>query len=149
MHVKTHPPVTVLYSTHQTNIHQLSEFVGIVLKDLCTEAVQQNALISGAPYWIYHGMDGKPDTIFTLEIAVPVQGAVKSTRFATKQLPAFKAVTYTHEGSWTSMPQAYGQIMHYIDANKIPMLEECREMYLNIDFQQPENNVTQIQVGVV
>ena len=149
MHVKTHPPVTVLYSTHQTTIQHLSEFVGIVLKDLCAEAVQQNALISGAPYWIYHGMDGKPDTVFTLEIAIPVQGSIKSNRFAIKQLPAYKAVTYTHEGSWTSMAQAYGQIIHYIDANKIPMTEECREVYLNIDFQQPENNVTQIQVGVV
>jgi effector-binding domain-containing protein len=149
MHVKTHPPVTILYSTHQTSIQQLSDFVGVVMKDLCAEAVSNNALISGPPCWIYHGMDGKPNTIFTLEIAIAVQGEIKSTRFPTKQLPAFKAVTYTHEGSWSSMPQAYGQIMHHIDANKIPMNEECREYYLNIDFQNPENNITQIQVGVV
>ena len=149
MYIKTHPPVTVLYSRHQTSIQQLNQFVGTVMKDMYAEAIQNNAMVSGALLWIYHGMDGKPDTIFTLEIAIPIQGNVQSSRFAIKQLPAFKAVTHIHEGAWSTLPEAYGQIMHHIDANKIPMNEECREVYLNIDFQQPENNVTQVQMGVV
>lgn len=149
MYVKTHPPVTVLYSQHQTSLQQLSQFVGTVVKDLCAEATQHNALISGAPIWIYHGMDGKPDTVFTLEIAIPIQGDFKPSRFAIKQLQPFKAVTHTHEGAWDTMSETYGEILHHIDANKIPMNEECREVYLNIDFQQQEYNVTQIQMGVI
>lgn len=149
MYVKTHPPITVLYSRHQTSIQQLSQFVGKVVKDLCAEAVQHNALISGAPIWIYHGADGKPDTVFTLDIAIPIQGQFESSRFAIKQLQPFKAVTHTHEGAWNSLTNTYQEIMHHIDANKIPMNEECREVYLNIDFQQPQYNVTQVQVGVI
>jgi effector-binding domain-containing protein len=149
MHVKVHPPITVLYSQHQTSIQQLNQLVGTVMKDLHAEIVQNNAMISGSTLWIYHGMDGKPDTVFTLEIAVPIQGKVSSSRFATKQLPAFKALTHTHEGPWSTMPEAYGDIMHHIDANKIPLTEESREVYLNIDFEQPENNVTQVQMGVI
>jgi len=150
MQVKTQPPVTILYSTHQTTIQQLSQFVGSVMKDLYAEAAEQDVLVSGPPSWIYHGMDGKPDTVFTLEIALPVQGAfIKPGRFAVKQLPPFKAVTHTHEGAWTALPEAYGQVIQYIDAHKIPMNEECREVYINIDFQNPENNITQIQMGVV
>ncbi len=101
------------------------------------------------PLWIYHGMDGKPDNVFTLTIAIPIQGEFKPSRFSIKQLPAFKAVTHMHEGAWTGMTQTYGDILQHIDANKIPMTEECREIYLNIDFQQEENNVVQVQMGVI
>jgi effector-binding domain-containing protein len=149
MYVKTHPPVTILYSRHQTTIPQLSQFVGNVVKELYAEAVQHNVLISGAPIWIYHGADGKPDTVFTLDIAIPIQGHLESSRFAIKQLQPFKAVTHTHEGAWSSLTNTYQEIMQHIDANKIPMNEECREVYLNIDFQQPEYNVTQVQMGVI
>lgn len=149
MQVKTYPPVTVLYSQHRTTIQQLGDFVGTVVKDLCAEAVQHNALISGAPIWIYHGMDGRPDTVFTLEIAIPIQGQFSSSRFAIKQLPAFKALTHTHEGEWTRLPEAYGAIMQHIDNHKIPINEECREVYLNIDFQTPQYNITQVQMGVI
>lgn len=149
MQVKTYPPVTVLYSQHRTTIRQLGDLVGTVVKDLCAEAVQHNALISGAPIWIYHGMDGRPDTVFTLEIAIPIQGLFSSSRFAIKQLPAFKALTHTHEGEWTRLPEAYGAIMQHIDNHKIPINEECREVYLNIDFQTPQYNITQVQMGVI
>lgn len=149
MQIKTYPPVTVLYSRHQTTISQLGGLVGTVAKDLVAEAVEFDALISGPIIWIYHGMDGKPDTEFTLDIAVPVQGTVRSSRFTVKQLPAFKALTHNHEGAWTDMPQTYGEIMQHVDAHKIPLTEESRELYYNIDFQHPEHNITQIQIGVV
>lgn len=149
MQIKTHPPVTVLYSRHQTTITQLEQFVGTVMKDLCAEVIQHDALISGPVYWVYHGMDGKPDTVFTLEIAIPIQGIFQPSRFAIKELPAFKALAYTHHGAWEQLPAAYGQIFQQIDARKIPINEECREMYINIDFQQPANNITEVQVGVL
>lgn len=148
MTIKTHPPLTVLYSTHQTTIQQLSQFVGTVMKDLYLDAAK-NSIVSGPVYWIYHGMDGKPDTIFTLEIALPVQGTFKSSKFLMKELPAFKAVAHTHEGAWEQLFATYGQMMQHIEANKVPLKDECRELYLNIDFQKPENNITEVQVGIL
>jgi len=149
MYLKTHPPMTVLYSQHETTIQHLSEFVGIVLQDLCAEAIANKAVISGPVIWVYHGMDGKPDTVFTLTIALPIQGEFTPARFAIKQLPAFKAVTHTHEGPWNTLTETYEEIMHHIDANKIPITEESREVYLNIDFKHPQHNITQVQMGVV
>lgn len=148
MTVKTHPPLTVLYSTHQTTIQQLNEFVRTVTRDLYAEAAT-NTLVSGPLYWIYHGMDGKPDTVFTLEIALPVQGTFQSSRFAIKELPAFKTITHIHEGAWEQLNATYGQMMQHIEANKIPMKDECRELYLNVDLQKPENNITEVQVGIL
>src|SRR3990170_1354242 len=99
MTTKTHPPLTVLYSTHQTSIRELNQFVGTVMKDLYVEAAN-NTIVSGPVYWIYHGMDGKPDTTFTLEIALPIQGPFQPSRFSIKELPSFKTVAHIHEGAW-------------------------------------------------
>lgn len=149
MDIKTHPPVTVLYSSHRTTIQQLGQLAVTVAKELMTEAIKYDALVSGPVYWVYHGMDGKPDTEFTLEIAVPVQGFFQSSRFAIKQLPAFRALAHTHQGAWDTLPDAYGQLFQYIDARKIPINEEIREVYINIDIQQPANNITEVQLGVL
>lgn len=149
MEIKTHPPVTVLYSSHQTTLNTLHQYVGTVLKDLLAEAADQNALISGPVYWVYHGSDGKPDTEFTLEIALPVQGMSTSGKFAVKQLPAFKALVHEHVGAWEDLPSVYGQLLKFIDDRKIAINDECREIYVNIDFQDPRNNITTVQMGVL
>lgn len=149
MEIKTHPPVTVLYSSHQTTLNTLHQYVGTVLKDLLAEAAHQQLLISGPVYWVYHGSDGKPDTEFILEIALPVQGMSTSGKFAVKQLPAFKALVYEHVGAWEDLPSVYGQLLKFIDDRKIAINDECREIYVNIDFQDPRNNITTVQMGVL
>ena len=148
MIIKTHPPVTVLYSSHQTTIKQLGQFVGKVMKDLYLEAVSKS-LVTGPVYWIYHGMDGKPDTLFTLEIALPVQGGFQSSKFQVKKLLAFKTLAHIHEGPWEQLSATYTQMMEYVESNKIPLKDESRELYFNIDFEIPENNITEVQIGIV
>lgn len=148
MEIKTHPAMTVLYSTHQTTLGQLNQFVGTVIKDLYAEAVANDILVSGPAYWIYKGMDGQPETIFTLEIALPIQGSVKASRFATKELPAFKTASHLHEKAWTKIPATYAQLMQYVSMNNLRLTGEFREIYWNIDFENPENNLTEVQVGV-
>ncbi|MBX9783642.1 MAG: GyrI-like domain-containing protein [Chitinophagaceae bacterium] len=145
----TSPAMTVMYSSHRTTIPQLEQFVAVVAKELYAEAAQQNLLVSGPQYWIYHGMDGNPQTEFTLEIAIPVQGKSNSSKFKTKELAFFKSINYLHEGAWEKMPDSYGVILKHIDENKIPMSDECREVYLNVDFEHPENNRVEIQMGIV
>jgi effector-binding domain-containing protein len=149
MEIKTHPAMKVLYSSHQTTIPQLGNFVGTIAKELYAEAVKSNALVSGPQYWIYQGMDGKDDTVFTLEIAMPIQGDIKTDKFKVKELSSYKSVAYIHSDSWDSMPASYGKILQYIDQNKIAMTDECREVYLNVDFSNPKNNLVEIQMGIL
>ena len=149
MEIKTHPAMTVLYSTHQTTIGELDQFVGTVVKELYTEAVRNDVLVSGPAYWLYYGLDGQPETVFTLEIALPIQGKMNESRFATKELPSFKAASHVHENAWTRMPGTYAQILQFVPFNKYKITGEFREIYWNIDFNNPENNLTEVQVGVV
>lgn len=139
----------VLYSSHRTTIPELSNFVATVAKQLYTEALAKDVLISGPQYWIYHGMDGKPGTVFTLEIALPIQGDIQSSTFKVKDIPAFKAVCHWHEGPWEKMEGTYGTIIDYIGQHKIPMIDECREVYYNVDFADPANNRVMIQLGIL
>lgn len=139
----------VLYSSHQTTIPQLGEFVGTVAKELYAEASLLGVLVSGPQYWIYHGMDGNNDTIFTLEISLPVQGELASTKFGVKELPALKAVSHWHKGPWEKMPESYSAILQHIEQHKIAMTDECREIYYNVDFSRPENNQVEIQLGIL
>jgi effector-binding domain-containing protein len=148
MNIKTHPAMTVLYSTHQTTLGQLHQFVGTVAKQLYAEAVNNDVLVSGPVYWLYYGLDGQPDTVFTLEIALPVQGKITASRFATKELPAFRAASHVHENAWTKIPATYAQIMQFIAMNKLKMTGEFREIYTNIDFENPDNNLTEVQIGI-
>lgn len=140
--------MTVLYSTHQTTLAQLDQFVGTIVKQLYKEAVRNEVLVSGPAYWIYRGLDGQPETVFTLEIALPIQGKVTESRFATKELPEFKAASHVHENAWTKIPATYAQIMQFIAMSKCRMTGEFREIYWNIDFDNPENNLTEVQIGV-
>jgi len=147
MQVRIHPAVMVLAGTYRTTLKELHQFAH-VSKELHAEAAGK-ALISGPVYWIYHGTDGKPDTPFTLEIALPIQGFFNSEIFSIRELPAFKAVVYRHEGAWEQLPSTYEKILEYVEKHKIPIRDECRELYINVDFQQPSNNITEVQVGVV
>jgi effector-binding domain-containing protein len=148
MKIKTHPPLTVLSSLHQTTLQQLGPLVGTVMNDLYIEAAGKT-IVSGPIYWIYHGANGKPDTVFTLEIALPIQGLFQPSKFLVKDLPAFKSLSHVHEGSWDQLYATYQQIMQHIEANKIPVKDESRELYINIDFRNPANNITEVQVGIL
>ncbi len=149
MEIKTHPPMRVLYSTHQTTLSQLGQLAGVVVKELYAEAARNQVLVSGPCYWIYKGMDGQPETVFTLDIALPIQGSIRESSFATKDLPAFKAAVHVHESGWEKLGGAYAQVFQYVAHNHHQITGEFREVYLNIDMENPENNLTEVQVGIL
>lgn len=145
MNVHTFPPLTVLYSTHCTSFDDLHQF-GPVMAELYAEAGRRKA-INGPLHWIYYDMDEQPG-LFTLEIAIPIRKPFQSSRFAVKKLDMFRAITFPHEGRWEHLPGSRLQIMKRLEENNIPVSHECRELFLNIDLEHPENNVTEIQIGL-
>jgi effector-binding domain-containing protein len=117
------------------------------MAELYAEAGRKS-FINGPLHRIYHGMDGQPDTLFTLEIAIPVRKAFHSSKFNIKELDFFKAITFPHEGPWEQLPGSHAQIMERLAEHHIPVTNECREVFLNINFNEPEKNITEIQIGV-
>ncbi|MDI3322613.1 GyrI-like domain-containing protein [Pinibacter soli] len=151
MQVKTMPPMTVLYYTTRTTFAGLEDIIGKVPQELQNEANRLQLFISGPQYWFYFGADGKPDTEFTLEVALPIKGDVnQSSAYQFKHLSPFKCVAATHEGGWDQLHLTYGKIIPWLFSQGMQMANdlECREMYVNVDFEEQENNLTEVLVGI-
>ena len=94
-----YPAMNVLYCSFETSLLTIHDKIGTVARDLYSEAARQHLLVTGPVYWLYYGADGVPETIFTLEIAIPVSGVPETNdKFLFKELDTFKCLSVLHEG---------------------------------------------------
>lgn len=142
-------PINFLCFRTETTISQLVEFLPVA-KDLQKEAVNHDLRMVGPVHWHYVGFTGDASKPFVLEIAIPVdQIPVEyDGSFHFKRTETFRCVSLVHEGPWSSLPDTYGVLMQFVAANKMIPLGANREIYLNADFQFPEANVTEVQIGI-
>lgn len=148
MIIKETQPFNALTFTTQARLPELSKY-GLVGQKLCSEAERLGVQPDGALQWNYFGIDGRPETVFTLVIALPVQEKEAEVQgFESKQIPALKCLSLIHEGPWENLPQSYGKAMGYLSANSLTMTGECREIYATIDPEETANNITEIQIGI-
>lgn len=150
MEIKTFNPMKTLVFSVETSMIDMMQYVRVKANELYIEAISNGMEITGPIYWIYYGADGKPDTRFVLDICVPVFcNKDYSGKFELKQLKDFKCVTSVHYGNWQEMGIVYNHLFTEVFGNGLKPNGVCREMYTNIDFENPENNITEIQVGVM
>jgi effector-binding domain-containing protein len=149
MQIKEIKPMNVLFFSEKTTIHEMMKFVRVKANELYRNAIENNLEITGPVYWIYYGMNGQPNTRFILEICIPVHpSGVYSGPFALKKLPVFRCASDSHYGSWQEMAQVYQVLIGDIFQGNHTMIGVTREVYLNMDFVSPENNMTEIQIGI-
>ena len=161
MLVRTHPPMTVLFHSYQTTLGELGKYAGTVVKELYQYVVDLDLLVCGPQYWFYYGVDGRPpaaggrppifgDTRFTLEIAIPVQGKIPTALLPYfKQIPPFKCLSNRYQGPWQGLSGEYGEMIRHITDKGLNMNGVYCESYLHVDFAVPENNITEIQIGLL
>ena len=149
MEIKTVPPLKVLYFTTRTSIAGLDAYVVTAAKKLYAEAVRQDILPAGPIIWQYIGMDGKPDTIFTLEICLPVEREAQPTGiFLYKVLQHFTCATAVHADAWSNLSATYATLVPAVfAAGKRPGMYS-RELYYMIDMHNPQGNLVEIQLGI-
>jgi hypothetical protein len=149
MLIRIHPPMTVLYSTRQTTLKKSKDLTATAIRDLYQYVVDLDLLICGPQYRFCYGMDGRPDTPITLEIALPVQGQIPTALLPFfKQIPAFRCLTSRYEGPWEGLPGEYDKMLQYIKDNDLKMNGVYAESLLHIDFVAPGDQVTEIQIGL-
>ena len=149
MLIRTHPYMTVLYSTREATLHDLPKFSGTVVKDLYQYVADLDLLVCGPQYWFYHGVDGKPQTKFTLEVALPVQGKIPTAVLPFfKRLPAFRCLSSRYEGPWEGIGAEYQRMLQYISDNGLKLNGIYAESFLHIDLDDPANQITEILIGI-
>jgi effector-binding domain-containing protein len=152
MQIRTIQPVHVLCFETTTTLKEISSYVRLVAKKLYSDAFRNDLEITGPVYWIYNGADGQPDTAFSLTIALPVCPArqtVTDSGFKLKQLDSFRCVSMTHYGSWENLGETYSQLIFEIQVKDPEMSGQNREIYLNMDFENPAANITEVQIGLL
>lgn len=148
MIIKETQPFNALIFKTQATLPELMNY-GSVANELCNEAEKLGIQPTGALQWNYYGIDGKPETVFTLEITLPIQEEnVEIQGFEWKQVPAFKCLSLVHEGPWENLPQAYNKAMGYLATNGLTMTYACREIYLTMNSEKGADNTTEIQIGI-
>jgi effector-binding domain-containing protein len=141
--------MTVLYQTRQATLGELGNYAGTVVKELYQYVSDLDLLVCGPQYWFYYGVDGRPDTRFTLEIAIPVNGHIPTALLPYfKQIPYFKCLSHRYEGPWQGLSEEYAKMIEYINGNGLNMNGIYSESFLHVDLNSPENNITEIQIGL-
>ena len=140
----------VLYYSTPATLNTLSSLVGTIAGELYRQAATAAVLPTGPIQWIYYGADGKPDTPFTLDIALPLATETDITgRFGFKILPATTALFRMHRGDWKFLYETYEQLADIAGNEQYELTGVCREQYIYMDFQQPENNLTEVCMEIV
>ena len=148
---KVHPMQVLCFET-KTKLSEIGEYVRVVAYKMYQAAVKNNLEITGPVYWIYEGMDGNPETVFSLTIALPItfkEIDLQNSEFTLKSLRLFQCATTQHSGDWAKLGETYGSLIPKLLADGFNMSGENREIYLNMDFQNPEANITEIQIGII
>jgi len=180
MLIRTHPFMTVLYSSRQARLADLPALAdlgsagrrpdvsrvepegyfgskpiganhpGSIARELYRYVADLDLMVCGPQYWFYYGIDGKPDTRFTLEVALPVQGKIPTALLPYfKQIPAFRCLSSRYEGPWEGIAQQYEKMMRHIEENGLKMSGIYAESFLHIDIDHPDNHITEIQIGLI
>lgn len=149
MQIKVVKPVNFLFFRTETTVAALGNFLPIA-KELFKEAVQLDLWVTGPVHWHYYGFTGEESKPFTLEIALPVATLPEQYdgKFHCKRTEPFRCVSVVHEGSWYDIPKSYGTIMQFVSSNGLMPIDVNRELYINADFDHPDANVTEIQLGI-
>lgn len=138
--------MTVLCFSAETTLKELHQFSADTLYN---EAVRLALNVTGSVHWTYVGVNSDPDHRFWLEIALPVNrinGEPHGASF--KHYKPFRYVGTIHYGSWETLGSAYPPLLNHIQQAGHKLTSVCREVYSFWDMTQPENNITEIQIGV-
>lgn len=107
------------------------------LRRACGEA------ICGPPMAVYH--HGAVQTGFLVEAAFPVSRPVETDEVYTRQLEGARATTLTHRGAHEIIRETVSQLFEYARAHAGAAGGQ-REIYLTLDLDRPDQNVTEIQL---
>lgn len=136
----------------ETTMREMLQYVRVLARSIYKDAIKHGLEITGPVYWVYVGADGQPDTKFTLTIAVPVsktESEIQNSEFRLKKLEPFECVSQTHIGEWSKLGETYGALFGELHAKNLPLNGQTREIYLNMDFDNPEANITEVQIGIL
>ena len=149
MEVKNVESAKVFYHSEVTTLSGIHE---VAVREICamSKEVEDLGIKEIAPMqFVYYGCDDKPDTKFTLEIAMVIdEEKPNSGKYKFKKLDGFKCVSTIHKGSVSKLAETYEKFMPELFKSGKQMTDQSREVYHKFVDEDSVENVTEIQIGV-
>lgn len=146
MEIKNVKQSKVFGKEMKTTLKTIGEHVKVLPEQVLADLSKKGFSAEGPQVWIYNGADGNPETEFDLLVGFPV--AMDKMDVDITALNEFKCATVMHKGDWANFQQAYCAIIGDVMQNGYQMTGETREVYHHVDFENVENNLTEIQIGI-
>lgn len=150
MQIKEVKPLTFFYHSVRTTVSGLTAQTGVVAASLYREAAALGLDVTGPLHWQYVGFDPAPGAEFTLHVALPVAEAKADYAgpFAFQRTEPFRCLSAVHAGDWTKLPETYQELFGYLSTHDLRPTGLNREVFLTVNFTDPEANVTEVQIGI-
>lgn len=141
--------MTALVYSLNTKLSSMKTDVGAIPGEIMAKARDLGLQVTEPQIWQYDGCDGNPETTFKLDICLPVKKARGDAgKFHFEVLPEVNCISEIHKGSWSKLGDTYHRIFGEISRRGIVFTGTTREVYHVCDFENEENNVTEVQVVV-
>ncbi|HOU69726.1 MAG TPA: GyrI-like domain-containing protein [Paludibacteraceae bacterium] len=147
MEIKQVDKTKVIKFATRATLKDLNQYTGVMPARL-TEAAQKLGIATGEPQiWQYTGSDGNLDTEFSLEICIPIRSFTGDpSPFVFDELPSLRCISQLHKGPWMELGKTYQDIMEELLKKTIDFKPITREIYINCDFENQQNCITEVQV---
>lgn len=119
--VKTIQEVSVISVRYKGAYSDVGKYIGTLFR-----AAKDK--VCGPSFNLYYDNDCREEA--DIEICLPVSGVVSAEGVTYKTLPAVKALTTTHIGSYETISQAYKAALDYAHVNNMNLTIPTREVYI-------------------
>lgn len=149
MDIKEISPLTIFYYETEATIPSLGNLAQEINPQLMQKVEELGLQIQGSLLYVYYGMDGKPETKFRVQMALPVaESKSDQGNFKFRTTEAFRCATTIHEGAWSKFGDTYEKLIGEIMQGGHQMTQEIREIYHVMQAPESSENQTEIQVGL-
>lgn len=114
------PAMLVAYIHYQGNYSECGDYFGKIYKEVKNKAC-------GAP--IHYCYDEEYLESTSLDVCVPISGLVELKECSKKELPAIKAISTMHIGTYDTINLAYKALLDYASENNIEVTTPSRLVY--------------------
>lgn len=150
MEQKTVHSQKAIAKTVRTNLKNIVKGIGDWPTKLWAEVNSKGLQIAGASVYVYKGCDENPETMFDLQMCIPViDFSTYQGEFEKVELREYTCVESLYVGSMPDLgPKGWAPFMTEVMEKKVAFSSESREVYIKwVDFNSPENQVL-LQMGL-
>ena len=147
MEIRTVKPYAFFFKSVKTKLDDLLSCIPIT--EACQKAAEENDLnIVSPPQWHYHNFVSS-EKEFDLEIGFEVKQKTHGNgEFQIKETSEYLCAVIKYEGPFSDFQNVYEDLGKEVEQAGYKPLYSSREVYLQIDMENPNRNVTEIQLAI-